>query len=150
MTWELYTQEQKPKMAIFVSKYDHCLYDILGRFSTGELPIEIPLIISNHLDLKAISDCFSIPFYNVPFTKDTKIESEKRHIELLQKFNIDFIVLARYMQIITPNLISLYKNKIINITILFYRLFLVQNLIILLLKEVLKLLAQQVIMLRKI
>ena len=98
MTWELYTQEQKPKMAIFVSKYDHCLYDILGRFSTGELPIEIPLIISNHLDLKAISDCFSIPFYNVPFTKDTKIESEKRHIELLQKFNIDFIVLQKKLQ----------------------------------------------------
>ncbi len=79
------------------------------------MPIEIPLIISNHLDLKPISNRFSIPFYHVPFAKDTKIEGEKKHIELLQKFNVDFIVLARYMQIITPNLISLYKNKIINI-----------------------------------
>jgi formyltetrahydrofolate deformylase len=115
MTWRMYIQEQKPKMALFISKYDHCLYDILGRFCAGELQIEIPLIISNHEDLKTISARFDIPFYYVPFTKDTKEEGEKNQIELLKKFNIDFIVLARYMQIITPNLISLYKNKIINI-----------------------------------
>jgi formyltetrahydrofolate deformylase len=115
MTWRMYIQEQKPKMALFISKYDHCLYDILGRFCAGELPIEIPLIISNHEDLKPIAARFDIPFYYVPFTKDTKEEGEKNQIELLKKFNIDFIVLARYMQIITPNLISLYKNKIINI-----------------------------------
>jgi formyltetrahydrofolate deformylase len=115
MTWRMYIQEQKPKMALFISKYDHCLYDILGRFCAGELQIEIPLIISNHEDLKPIAARFDIPFYYVPFTKDTKEEGEKNQIELLKKFNIDFIVLARYMQIITPNLISLYKNKIINI-----------------------------------
>ena len=115
MSWQLYNKDQKPKMALFVSKYEHCLFDILGRYSAGELHIEIPLIISNHEDLKPIADRFNIPFYHVPFTKDNKIEGEKQHIALLQQFDIDFIVLARYMQIITPQLISLYKNKIINI-----------------------------------
>jgi formyltetrahydrofolate deformylase len=115
MTWAMFPQDLKPKMALFISKYDHCLYDILGRFCAGELPLEIPLIISNHEDLKPVAERFNIPFYHVPFTKDNKEEGEKAQIELLKKFDIDFIVLARYMQIITPNLISLYKNRIINI-----------------------------------
>ncbi len=115
MKWEIYTMEQKPKMALFVSKYDHCLFDILGRYSAGELNVEIPLIISNHEDLKPIAERFKIPFYYVPFTKENKEEGEKQQIELLQKHEINFVVLARYMQIITPNLISLYENKIINI-----------------------------------
>ncbi|PWA07515.1 formyltetrahydrofolate deformylase [Flavobacterium psychrotolerans] len=115
MSWELYNKEQKSKMALFVSKYEHCLFDILGRYSAGELPLEIPLIISNHEDLKPIAKRFGIPFHYVPFTKDNKEEGEKNHIELLLKYQVDFIVLARYMQIITPNLIALYKNKIINI-----------------------------------
>ncbi len=115
MSWEVYTQDYKPRMALFISKYDHCLYDILGRYSAGELPLEIPLIISNHEDLKGVAERFSIPFYHVPFTKDIKAEGEKRQIELLKEYNINFIVLARYMQIITPKLIELYKNKIINI-----------------------------------
>ena len=115
MTWNFYDKEIKAKMALFVSKYNHCLYDILGRQSAGELNIEIPLIISNHMDLKPIADQFNIPFYHVPFTKDCKDVGEKQQTELLKKYGINFIVLARYMQIITPNLISLYKNKIINI-----------------------------------
>ena len=115
MSWQLYNKDQKPKMALFVSKYEHCLFDILGRYSAGELPLEIPLIISNHEDLKPIAERFNIPFHHVPFTKDNKIEGEKQHIALLKQHDIDFIVLARYMQIITPQLISLYKNKIINI-----------------------------------
>ena len=115
MTWGMYPQEQKPKMALFISKYDHCLYDILGRYCSGELPLEIPLIISNHEDLKPVAERFNIPFFHVPFTRDSKEEGERAQIELLKKFDIDFIVLARYMQIITPNLIALYKNKIINI-----------------------------------
>jgi formyltetrahydrofolate deformylase len=115
LSWEIYTQDIKPRMALFISKYDHCLYDILGRYSTGELHLEIPLIISNHEDLKPVAEQFKIPFYYIPFTKEIKVEGEKKQIELLQKFDIDFIVLARYMQIITPNLIALYKNKIINI-----------------------------------
>ena len=115
MTWNFYNKEIKAKMALFVSKYNHCLYDILGRYSAGELNIEIPLIISNHMDLKPIADQFNIPFYHVPFTKDSKEIGEKQQTELLEKYGINFIVLARYMQIITPHLISLYKNKIINI-----------------------------------
>jgi formyltetrahydrofolate deformylase len=115
MSWDLYNKEVKPKMALFVSKYNHCLYDILGRYSAGELNVEIPLILSNHMDLKPIADQFNIPFFHVPFTKDNKAEGEKQQIELLKKHEINFIVLARYMQIITPNLIALYENKIINI-----------------------------------
>lgn len=115
MTWNFYNKEIKAKMALFVSKYNHCLYDILGRHSAGELNVEIPLIISNHVDLKPIADQFNIPFYHVPFSKDSKEEGEKQQVELLEKYGINFIVLARYMQIITSQLISLYKNKIINI-----------------------------------
>ena len=115
MSWEMYTQDEKPKMALFVSKYDHCLYDILGRYSAGELPLEIPLIISNHEDLKPVAERFSIPFHYIPFTKDIKDEGGQKQLELLQQYQVDFIVLARYMQIIPPNLIAQYKNKIINI-----------------------------------
>lgn len=115
MSWDLYDKERKPKMALFVSKYDHCLFDILGRYSAGELNVEIPVIISNHNDLRSIAERFDIPFHCVPFTKDNKEEGEAKQIELLQKYNINFIVLARYMQIVTPKLISLYENKIINI-----------------------------------
>ena len=115
MNWKIYPKDQKPKMALFVSKYDHCLYDVLGRYLAGELPLEISVIISNHEDLRAVADRFSIPFYCVPFTKETKIEGEKKQIELLEKYEIEFVVLARYMQIITPKLIEIYKQKIINI-----------------------------------
>lgn len=115
MSWEIYTQEYKPRMALFISKYDHCLYDILGRYSAGELPLDIPLIISNHEDLRGVADRFGIPFHYVPFNKNIKEEGEKQQIALLQEYKINFIVLARYMQIITPKLITLYKNKIINI-----------------------------------
>ncbi len=115
MSWEIYMKDQKPKMALFVSKYDHCLFDILGRFSAGELNVEIPLIVSNHEDLKPVAERFKIPFYCIPFTKENKEEGEKQQIELLQKHEIDFVVLARYMQIITPKMIALYENKIINI-----------------------------------
>ena len=115
MSWEIHPKEKKPKMAVFVSKYDHCLFDILGRYSAGELNVEIPMIVSNHEDLKPIAQRFEIPFYYVPFTKENKEEGEKQQIELLQKHEIDFVVLARYMQIISPTLIDLYENKIINI-----------------------------------
>lgn len=115
MEWRIYSSARKPKMALFVSKYDHCLYDLLGRYNSGELHVEIPFIISNHNDLKPIADSFKIPFYHIPVTKDTKIEAEQKQLELLEKFNVNFIVLARYMQIVSGNLISKYTNKIINI-----------------------------------
>lgn len=115
MKWRIYSSEKKPKMALFISKYDHCLYDLLGRYNAGELNLEIPFIISNHNDLKPIADNFNIPFYHIPVTKDTKQAAENKQLQLLQDHNIDFIVLARYMQIISGNLINLYPNKIINI-----------------------------------
>ena len=115
MKWRIYSSELKPKMALFVSKYDHCLYDLLSRYNSGELNLEIPFIISNHNDLKHISNNFKIPFYHIPVTKDTKEEAENKQLELLEKYNIDFIVLARYMQIVSSKLITKYTNKIINI-----------------------------------
>ncbi|WP_298536400.1 formyltetrahydrofolate deformylase [uncultured Algibacter sp.] len=115
MKWRIYSSEKKPKMALFISKYDHCLYDLLGRYNSGELNLEIPFIISNHTDLKPIADSFNIPFYHIPVTKDTKQEVEDKQLLLLKEHNIDFIVLARYMQIVSSKLISQYTNKIINI-----------------------------------
>ncbi|GAA4281210.1 formyltetrahydrofolate deformylase [Gaetbulibacter aestuarii] len=115
MKWRVYSSESQTKMALFVSKYDHCLYDLLGRYHSGELPLEIPFIISNHNDLKSIADRFNIPFYHIPVTKDTKEKAEEKQLELLKEHGIDFIVLARYMQIVTSKIISEYPNKIINI-----------------------------------
>ena len=91
------------------------LYDILGRYKSGELALDIPMIVSNHLDLKPIADSFDIPFFHVPVTKDTKPEAEAKHLALLSQHDIDFIVLARYMQIIPEGLIEAYPHKIINI-----------------------------------
>ena len=112
---DIYLNNALPRMALFVSKYDHFLYDILGRHQSGELKIEIPFILSNHRDLKGIAERFNIPFYYVSVTKETKKAAEQEQIALLQKHKIDFIVLARYMQIISPELIQHYPNKIINI-----------------------------------
>lgn len=115
MKWRIYSSEKKPKMALFVSKYDHCLYDLLGRYNSGELNLEIPFIISNHTDLKHIADSFNIPFYHIPVTKATKVDAEAKQLELLEAHSVDFIVLARYMQIVSGTLINKYPNKIINI-----------------------------------
>ena len=115
MDWKLFAGERILKMAVFVSKYDHCLYDILGRFKAGELNVEIPFILSNHKDLASIAKAFDIPFYHVPVTKDNKAQAEAKQLELLQQFEVDFIVLARYMQIISDQLISEFPNNIINI-----------------------------------
>lgn len=115
MEWSLHTDDKLPKMAIFVSKYKHCLYDLLSRYRSGELSVEIPFILSNHNDLKEIADQFNIPFFHIPFTKENRIEAEKEQLALLEKYNIDFIVLARYMQIVSGTLINKFPNKIINI-----------------------------------
>lgn len=115
MEWSLHVDDKLPKMAVFVSKYNHCLYDLLSRYRSGELAVEIPFILSNHIDLKYIAEQFDIPFFHIPFTKENKIESEKEQLKLLHEQGIDFIVLARYMQIISGNLINKFPNKIINI-----------------------------------
>ena len=115
MKWSLFQKEQKRRMALFVSKYDHCLYDLLGRFKSGELDVEIPFIYSNHPDLKHIADSFGIQFYHFPVSKSNKSEAEEFQFNLLKKHNISFIVLARYMQIISSKLIKEFTNSIINI-----------------------------------
>ena len=103
------------RMALFVSKMSHCLYDILARYTAGDWDVEIPLIISNHPDLQEVGKQFNIPFEVIPITKETKAEQEQKEFELLEKYEIDFIVLARYMQVLSENFINRYPNKIINI-----------------------------------
>lgn len=115
MNWRLYSDEKKSKMALFISKYDHCLYDLLGRYNSDELNLEIPFIVSNHEDLKPIADSFHIPFYNIPISKTTKVQAENQQLALLEKYDIDFIVLARYMQIVSSKIIDKFPSRIINI-----------------------------------
>ncbi|QZE13591.1 formyltetrahydrofolate deformylase [Halosquirtibacter laminarini] len=113
--YELYFSNQKPRMALFVSKMSHCLYDILARVSDGEWNVHISCIISNHTDLEPIAKRFGIPFYHHHVTKQNKHAEEKKEIEILKKHNVDFIVLARYMQILSEEFVSNYPNKVINI-----------------------------------
>ena len=115
MFFRLYFSDTKPRMAIFVSKMSHCLFDLLARYTAGEWNVEIPLIISNHPDLQHVAERFGIPFYLFPITKETKEEQERKEMELLAKHKITFIVLARYMQVISEQMINAYPNKIINI-----------------------------------
>ena len=115
MDFRLYFSDVKPRMAIFVSKLSHCLFDMLARYTAGEWNVEIPLIISNHPDLQHVAERFGIPFYLFPITKETKEEQERKEMELLAKHKITFIVLARYMQVISEQMINAYPNKIINI-----------------------------------
>ena len=115
MDFRLYFSDVKPRMAIFVSKLSHCLFDMLARYTAGKWNVEIPLIISNHPDLQHVAERFGIPFYLFPITKETKEEQERKEMELLAKHKITFIVLARYMQVISEQMINAYPNKIINI-----------------------------------
>lgn len=115
MNFRLYFSDTKPRMAIFVSKMSHCLFDLLARYTAGEWNVEIPLIISNHPDLQHVAERFGIPFHLFPITKETKEEQERKEMELLAKHKITFIVLARYMQVISEQMINAYPNRIINI-----------------------------------
>ncbi|EON77025.1 Formyltetrahydrofolate deformylase [Lunatimonas lonarensis] len=105
----------KPRMAIFVSKLSHCLFDILSRYYSGQFQVEIPLILSNHTDLKRVVKGFGIPFYHLPITKENKQEQEQKQLALLREHNVDFVVLARYMQILSGDFIGNFPNRIINI-----------------------------------
>lgn len=117
MTFNLYFNDERPRMAIFVSKMSHCLYDLLARYKAGEWNVDIPCIVSNHEDLRYVAEQFNIPYYVWAIKKDhsNKEEVEKAEMELLKKEKVTFIVLARYMQIITDGMISAYPHKIINI-----------------------------------
>lgn len=115
MSFNLYFNDDIPRMALFVSKKSHCLYDILARYVAGEWNVSIPLVISNHKDLQSAADRFSIPFYYIPITKENKEEQERETVKLLKNNNITFVVLARYMQVLSPEFIEHYPNRIINI-----------------------------------
>ncbi|MFY0607307.1 MAG: formyltetrahydrofolate deformylase [Cyclobacteriaceae bacterium] len=115
MNWNLHFTEKKPRMAVFVSKASHCLYDILARHFSGEWQIEIPAIISNHQIHKEIADRFDVPFYYFEMNKNNKVEVEQAQRQLLAELEIDFLILARYMQILSDDFIKAYPNRIINI-----------------------------------
>ncbi len=118
MNWKIYFTDEIPRMALFVSKMPHCLFDILARYAAGEWDewdVEIPLIISNHEALRPVAQQFDIPFHYFPINNENKEEQEKNEIELLRKHQIDFAVLARYMQILSADFVKEFPNRIINI-----------------------------------
>lgn len=115
MRWALHFSHKIPRMAVFVSKEAHCLYDILARHTAGEWRVDIPLIVSNHPTLEPVARQFGIPFHVFPITKETKLAQERAQIALLKSANVDVIVLARYMQILSADFVAEYPNRIINI-----------------------------------
>jgi len=115
MVFSLYFSDQKPRMAIFVSKMSHCLFDLLSRVQSGEWGVEVPLIISNHIDLEAVAHGFNIPYKLFQINSENKAVQEAKEISLLKSHKVDFIVLARYMQVISGDFIKQFPNRIINI-----------------------------------
>jgi formyltetrahydrofolate deformylase len=113
--WSLKFAEKKTRTAIFVSKFDHCLQEILWRHSLNEFSIEIPAIVSNHCDLKPLADQYGIPYYVFPVTKENHEAKEEKELKLLEELKIETIVLARYMQILSPKFLDRYPYEIINI-----------------------------------
>jgi formyltetrahydrofolate deformylase len=115
MDWRLSHTDTPKRMAILVSRYDHCLIDLLWRWDSGELEAEIPLVVSNHPDLASRAEIYGIPFHHLPLTKETKAEQEEKVVNLLREHKVDLVVLARYMQILTPTFVGAYPGRIINI-----------------------------------
>ena len=115
MTWRLAHSSHRPRMIIFVSKYDHCLVDLLYRHQSGELACEIPLIISNHPNTRRLAEFYQIPFHEILHAKDHREKAENTALELLQREKIELIVLARYMQILSNEFVNRYPQRIINI-----------------------------------
>jgi formyltetrahydrofolate deformylase len=115
MTWRIALSSQRPRVAIFVSKHDHCLVDLLYRHRNGELACDIVMIVSNHPDAGRHAEFYGIPYCVIPVTRENKPEAERQELELLWKNKIDLIVLARYMQVLSPDFISHFPQQIINI-----------------------------------
>jgi len=115
MNFRLYFSDTKPRMAIFVSKMAHCLYDLLARYAAGEWYVEIPLIISNHAEAQEVAKDFGIKFVHLPVTPENKAQQEIKQMTLLKKHEISLVVLARYHQILSENFVEQFKNRIINI-----------------------------------
>jgi len=114
-TWKIHFLEKKHRLAIFVSKYDHCLQELLWRYRLQEFAIDIPLIISNHPDLKPLANHYGIAYFEFPIAKDTKPAQEQKELQLLSEYKIDTVILARYMQVLSPQFVDTYPNQIINI-----------------------------------
>ncbi len=115
MDFSLHFGDYLQKVAIFVSKQDHCFYDLMQRFKSGELRGQVKLVISNHPDLKPIADFFGVPYYHIPKSKENKKEAEAKELSLLNEHRIDLIILARYMQILSKSFVDKFRNRIINI-----------------------------------
>ncbi|HEX2740528.1 MAG TPA: formyltetrahydrofolate deformylase [Rubrobacter sp.] len=115
MHWRVSYTDTPKHMAILVSRYDHCLMDLLWRWDSGELEAEIPLVVSNHRDLAARVGAYGIPFHYLPVTRETKAEQESEILDLLAEHGVDFVVLARYMQILSPGFVDAYPHRIVNI-----------------------------------
>lgn len=115
MQWRLYFADEVPRMAVFVSKLPHCLYDILANYQSGQWRVELPLIISNHADMEPVAHQFGIDYHILPITPEEKQQQEQKQLQLLADYQIDFIVLARYMQILSGEFVAQYANRIINI-----------------------------------
>jgi formyltetrahydrofolate deformylase len=115
MRWQLYFSNEVPRMAVFVSKLPHCFHDILARYESGEWRVELPLVISNHPDMREATERLGIDFYHLPVTPESRRDQELKQLELLQQYAIDFVVLARYMQVLGEGFIKQYPERIINI-----------------------------------
>lgn len=115
MRWRLELSELPHRVALFVSKYDHCLADLLYRHQSGELACEIPLVVSNHPDAKKWADFFGVPFHVIPVEQGNKVEAERQQLELLHDHRIDLVVLARYMQVLSADFVARYPRRIINV-----------------------------------
>ncbi|MEE1130367.1 MAG: formyltetrahydrofolate deformylase [Caryophanon sp.] len=115
MTYAFHYQAQKKRAAIFVSKEPHCLLELLWEYQTGDLPMEISLVVSNYETSRDMVEALGIPFYYIPANKEIRAEVEARQIELMKEFDVDVLILARYMQILTPDFVSHFENQIINI-----------------------------------
>ncbi len=115
MKWRISFADEKKRVAIFTSKFEHCVYDLLIRHRLGELDCEIPLILSNHSDLEPVAKSFNIPYKVFAITKENKDEQERAEIDFLKENKIDLVILARYMQILSPAFIEEFPNQIINI-----------------------------------
>ncbi len=113
--WKINFSDKKPKLAIFVSKYDHCLQEVLWRHQLGEFQADISAVISNHTELEGLAKNYNIPFYHFAINKENKIEQEQKEIELLKNLGVDAIILARYMQILSDNFVKDFPSRIINI-----------------------------------
>jgi len=115
MKWQLHFSNELPRMALFVSRQPHCFHDILSRYEAGEWRVEIPLIISNHTDMQTTAGRLGIDYVHLPVTRENRAEQERTQLELLRRYRIDFIVLARYMQVLSEAFIGCYPERIINI-----------------------------------